>query len=55
MGRLKKYITEEDKKSAQQKWVREYYERNKTKLNKNSMKKYYEGKMSDNIQNNKLN
>jgi len=42
MGRLKKYNTAEEKKEAQQKWVREYYYRNKEFLNKRQMEKYYE-------------
>jgi hypothetical protein len=42
MGRLKKYNTEEEKQAAQQKWVREYYYRNKESLNKRQMEKYYE-------------
>jgi hypothetical protein len=40
MGRKKKYFTEEEKKLAQQKWVREYYERNKDKLNTIAKEKY---------------
>lgn len=50
MGRLKKYNTDEEKKTAQQKWVREYYYRNKESLNKRQMEKYYE-KIRNNIQN----
>jgi small-conductance mechanosensitive channel len=42
MGRKKKYHTPEEKLEAQRKWVREYYKRNKERLNKNSMEKYYE-------------
>jgi hypothetical protein len=42
MGRLKKYNTDEEKKDAQRKWVREYYYRNKDSLNKRQMEKYYE-------------
>ncbi len=42
MGRKKKYITEQEKRDAQNKWAKEYYKRNKEKLNKASMKKYYE-------------
>ena len=41
MGRLKKYSTEE-KKEAQKKWASEYYYRNKEKINKKAMEKYYE-------------
>jgi hypothetical protein len=42
MGRKKKYLTEEDKKLAQQRWVREYYARNREKLNKKAKDGYYE-------------
>jgi hypothetical protein len=42
MGRLKKYSTEEEKKEAQKKWANEYYHRNKEKINKRAMEKYYE-------------
>jgi hypothetical protein len=41
MGRLKKYSTEEEKKNAQKKWANEYYYRNKEKINKRAMEKYY--------------
>ena len=41
MGRLKKYSTEEEKKDAQKKWANEYYYRNKEKINKKAMEKYY--------------
>ena len=44
MGRKKKYFTEEEKKLAQQKWVREYYERNKDKLNTIAKEKYLDCK-----------
>jgi hypothetical protein len=57
MGRKKKYFTEKEQKEAQQKWVREYYERNKEDLNKKAKEGYYERKKieSSNIQDNKLN
>lgn len=42
MGRLKKYETNEEKIEAQRRWAREYYYRNKEKINKKTMKKYYE-------------
>jgi hypothetical protein len=54
MGRKKKYFTEQEQKEAQQKWVREYYERNKEKLNMLAKEKYHESKRS-NLQNDKLN
>lgn len=41
MGRLKKYKTEEEKKEAQKKWANQYYHRNKEKINKKAMEKYY--------------
>ena len=41
MGRLKKYKTEDEKKEAQKKWAKEYYYRNKEKINKKAMEKYY--------------
>jgi hypothetical protein len=41
MGRLKKYSTEDEKKEAQKKWASEYYYRNKEKINKKAMEKYY--------------
>ena len=42
MGRLKKYSTEDEKREAQKKWANEYYYRNKEKINKKAMEKYYE-------------
>lgn len=42
MGRLKKYSTEDEKKEAQKNWAKEYYYRNKEKINKIAMEKYYE-------------
>lgn len=44
MGRTRKYNTEEEKLEAQRKWNKEYYERNKKKINTHRMKKYYEGR-----------
>lgn len=44
MGRKPKYKTDEERKEAQRKWAREYYHRNKDKINKRSMEKYYERK-----------
>jgi hypothetical protein len=46
MGRIKKYITQEDKKEAQKKWAKEYYYRNREMINKKSMENYY-GKKRD--------
>lgn len=42
MGRLKKYNTDDEKLISQRKWANEYYHRNKTEINKKTMKKYYE-------------
>jgi hypothetical protein len=42
MGRLKKYMTDDEKKEVQKKWAKEYYYRNKEKINKKTMEKYYE-------------
>lgn len=47
MGRKKKYKTEEEQKEAQRKWNREYYERNKSDINKRKMEKYYESKIKE--------
>ena len=44
MGRLKKYLTEKEKSEAQKKWAKEYYHRNKEKINKKTMEKYYGNK-----------
>lgn len=42
MGRSKKYKTEQEKTDAQRLWSKEYYYRNKEKINKKTMDKYYE-------------
>lgn len=42
MGRKQKYKTNEERKEAQRRWAREYYHRNKDKINKRAMEKYYE-------------
>jgi hypothetical protein len=42
MGRHKIYKTQKDKYEAEKKWKREYYYRNKEKLNKQSMRYYRE-------------
>lgn len=47
MGRKKKYNTEEEKKEAQREWNRQYYLKNKEKINSHRMKKYYDGKEED--------
>ncbi len=47
MGRKRKYLTKEEQKEAQRKWNRTYYHRNKKKLNKETMRKYYEEKIKE--------
>jgi hypothetical protein len=42
MGRKRKYITEEEQRTAQQEWNRMYYSKNKEKINSHRMKRYYE-------------
>jgi len=42
MGRKKKYNTLEEKRAAQNKWAKEYYERNKEELDKRAKDRYYE-------------
>ena len=42
MGRIKKYFTINDKCEAQRKWAKEYYYRNKERINSKTMNKYYE-------------
>lgn len=50
MGRLKIYLTSQEKLEAQRKWSREYYYRNKDIINKKTMEKYYE--LRKNLQSN---
>jgi hypothetical protein len=50
MGRKKKYITPEELAEAKKRWAKKFYERNKDKLNKASMEKYYE--LRKNLQSN---
>jgi len=50
MGRKKKYNTLEEKKEAQKKWCKEYYERNKEILDKKAKERYYE--LRKNLQSN---
>lgn len=37
-------MTDDEKIDAQKKWAREYYHRNKHKINMKTMEKYYEKK-----------
>ena len=56
MGRKKKYLTAEERREAQNRWAREYYERNKEKINEKLMKVYYGKKhsKSSHLQDDKL-
>jgi hypothetical protein len=55
MGRKKKYITPEEMAEAKKRWAKNFYERNKDKLNKASMEKYYEKRnQPDYLQDNEL-
>jgi len=40
MGRLKKYNSIEDQQDAQRRWAKEYYWRNKTKLDEKAKEAY---------------
>tara|TARA_R100001377_G_C3172447_1_gene103575 strand:- start:798 stop:932 length:135 start_codon:yes stop_codon:yes gene_type:complete len=42
MGRKKKYLTKEEKLKARNENQKRYYEKNKEKLKKTRMEKYYE-------------
>ena len=53
MGRKKKYNTPEELAEAKRQYAKNFYERNKTRLNTASMEKYYEKR--NNLQNNKSN
>jgi hypothetical protein len=47
MGRKKKYNTLEEKRVAQNKWAKEYYERNKDLIDNKAKKKYYAQKRNN--------
>jgi hypothetical protein len=53
MGRKKKYNTPEELAEAKKQWSKNFYERNKERLNNTSMEKYYEKR--NNLQNDKSN
>ena len=53
MGRKKKYNTPEELAEARKQYAKNFYERNKERLNNASMKKYYDTR--NNLQNDKLN
>ena len=44
MGRVKKYITEEEYIYARRKWSKEYYEKNKARINIGQKEKYHKKK-----------
>ena len=50
MGRKKKYNTPEELAEAKKQWAKNFYERNKERLNNASMEKYYE--LRKNLQSN---
>jgi hypothetical protein len=41
MGRKKKYLTDDERLEAQRRWNMEYYERNKDKIKKQVLNRYY--------------
>lgn len=41
MGRNKKYLTDDERLEAQRRWNMEYYERNKDKIKKQVLNRYY--------------
>ena len=49
MGRKRKYYTEKERRNAQRRWSREYYYRNREKINKKYMERYYERKTSGSL------
>jgi hypothetical protein len=49
MGRKKKYNTPEELAAAKKLHAKNFYERNKIRLNNASMKKYYEKIQSNNL------
>ena len=40
MGRLKKYVTEEELKDAHRRWAKEYYWQNKEKIDEQARERY---------------
>lgn len=44
MGRKLKYETYDEQLEAKRRWRREYYHRNKKRINRERMRKYYERK-----------
>ena len=44
MGRKTKYVTEEEKREAQNFWAREYYRRNKQLIDNKVKERYHAGK-----------
>jgi hypothetical protein len=41
MGRIKKYLSEEQKKEAQRKWSQNYYVKNKKQIDEKAKDRYY--------------
>ncbi|HMS90598.1 MAG TPA: hypothetical protein PKC87_00035 [Candidatus Absconditabacterales bacterium] len=44
MGRLKKYLSQEEKIEAQKEWSRSYYWKNKEQIDEKAREKYRQGK-----------
>ena len=42
MGRKRKYETENEQLEAKRRWRREWYDRNKKRVNQERMRKYYQ-------------
>lgn len=51
MGRIKKYFTKEQKAKMNRKWALEYYYRNRERINKRAMEKYYAKKYDNSSRN----
>jgi hypothetical protein len=49
MGRYKKYETEQQQLDAKRRWRREWYARNKERVNKERMRKYYANQVGKNM------
>jgi hypothetical protein len=49
MGRKKKYNTLDEKRIAQNKWAKEYYERNKDLIDRKAKEKYHANKKPNNL------
>lgn len=49
MGRAKKYQSLDEKRDAQRKWAKEYYERNKETINEKAKQRYRDRNKYDNL------